>query len=101
MQDAGARIVVTEKAFLDRVAGHRGRSSTWWSSTPASSTSALTVADVEAEGDPDFDFEAAWRAVEPDDLLTLIYTSGTTGPPKGVQLTHANLRSRPCRASTR
>jgi long-chain acyl-CoA synthetase len=31
--------------------------------------------------------------VGPDDLLTLIYTSGTTGPPKGVQLTHANLLS--------
>ena len=24
-------------------------------------------------------------------MLTLIYTSGTTGPPKGVQLTHANV----------
>ena len=24
-------------------------------------------------------------------MLTLIYTSGTTGPPKGVELTHANL----------
>jgi AMP-binding enzyme len=24
-------------------------------------------------------------------LLTLIYTSGTTGPPKGVELTHANV----------
>jgi long-subunit acyl-CoA synthetase (AMP-forming) len=36
------------------------------------------------------DFEAAWRAVDPHDLLTLIYTSGTTGPPKGVELTHAN-----------
>ena len=39
----------------------------------------------------DFDFDAAWRAVEPDDVLCLIYTSGTTGPPKGVQLTHANM----------
>ena len=28
---------------------------------------------------------------QPDDLLTLIYTSGTTGPPKGVQITHANM----------
>ena len=45
---------------------------------------------LEAVGD-DFDFEAAWRAVEPDDVLTLIYTSGTTGPPKGVQLTHGNM----------
>ena len=24
-------------------------------------------------------------------MLTLIYTSGTTGPPKGVQITHANI----------
>ncbi len=39
----------------------------------------------------DFDVEAAWRSIGPDDLLTLIYTSGTTGPPKGVQLTHRNL----------
>ena len=35
-------------------------------------------------------FEPDWRAVEPDDILTLIYTSGTTGPPKGVQLAHRN-----------
>jgi len=33
-------------------------------------------------------FDRSWRAVEPDDLLTLIYTSGTTGPPKGVMDTH-------------
>ena len=30
-----------------------------------------------------FDFQAAWRAVQPDDLAALIYTSGTTGPSKG------------------
>ena len=42
------------------------------------------LADV--EGRPGFDAEPHWRAVGPDDLVTLIYTSGTTGPPKGVQL---------------
>jgi long-chain acyl-CoA synthetase len=52
---------------------------------------AMTIADLEARGDDDFDSEAAWRAVEPDDILTLIYTSGTTGPPKGVQITHRNI----------
>lgn len=30
---------------------------------------------------------------DPEDLATLIYTSGTTGKPKGVKLTHWNLRS--------
>jgi len=33
-------------------------------------------------------FDAMWRAVKPDDTLTLIYTSGTTGHPKGVIDTH-------------
>jgi long-chain acyl-CoA synthetase len=37
------------------------------------------------------ELENSWRAVGPDDPLTLIYTSGTTGPPKGVILTHRNL----------
>jgi long-chain acyl-CoA synthetase len=41
--------------------------------------------------EPGFDAEPHWRAVEPDDLVTLIYTSGTTGPPKGVELTHRNV----------
>src|SRR5215218_2328691 len=84
VKDAGARIIVTERAFKDRVEPLEGLSQV------------LVVDDEDAEPvenhAPDgFDFDAAWRAVEPDDLLTLIYTSGTTGPPKGVQLTHANL----------
>ncbi|MGH2805350.1 MAG: AMP-dependent synthetase/ligase, partial [Thermoleophilaceae bacterium] len=78
LEDAGARVVVTEKAFEDRFRD----------------VEHLIVVDgdgdVESHGRDDFDFEGAWQAVEPDDLLTLIYTSGTTGPPKGVQLTHAN-----------
>ena len=84
LEDAGARILVTEKAFAERAGGLEGVSHV------------LVVDDddaapVEDHASGDFDFDAAWRAVEPDDLLTLIYTSGTTGPPKGVQLTHANL----------
>jgi long-chain acyl-CoA synthetase len=89
VQDAGTRILVTEKAFLDRFEGIEAIEHLVVVDA-GDLDEALTIADVEAEGDPGFDFEAAWRAVQPDDLLTLIYTSGTTGPPKGVQLTHAN-----------
>jgi long-chain acyl-CoA synthetase len=89
VQDAAARILVTEKAFLERAGSVEGLEHVIVVDA-GSLDEALTIADVEAEGDPEFDFEAAWRAVRPDDVLTLIYTSGTTGPPKGVQLTHAN-----------
>jgi long-subunit acyl-CoA synthetase (AMP-forming) len=77
LRDSGARIGVVEPSFRDRM-----------------STEHVIEVDLldELEGDPDFDFDAAWHAVEPDDLLTLIYTSGTTGDPKGVQLTHRNMR---------
>jgi long-chain acyl-CoA synthetase len=83
---------VTEKAFLDRIRTVEGVEHIIVVDATRLDE-ALTIADVEAEGDPEFDFEAAWHAVRPDDILTLIYTSGTTGPPKGVQLTHANLLS--------
>jgi long-chain acyl-CoA synthetase len=89
VQDAAARILVTEKAFLERAGLVEGPEHVIVVDA-GDLDEALTIADVEAEGDPEFDFEAAWRAVRPDDVLTLIYTSGTTGPPKGVQLTHAN-----------
>jgi long-subunit acyl-CoA synthetase (AMP-forming) len=84
VDDAEAKIVVTERAFADRIGALEGVSHV------------LVVDDehsprVEDSAPDGFDFEAAWRAVQPDDLLTLIYTSGTTGPPKGVQLTHANM----------
>jgi long-chain acyl-CoA synthetase len=36
-------------------------------------------------------FAASWRAVGPEDTVSLIYTSGTTGPPKGVVYSHYNI----------
>jgi long-chain acyl-CoA synthetase len=38
------------------------------------------------------DLDTAAAAVRPDDLATVIYTSGTTGDPKGVMLTHRQVR---------
>src|SRR5216683_2318279 len=42
------------------------------------------------EADPKA-FESTWRAVGPEDTVSLIYTSGTTGPPKGVVYSHNNI----------
>ena len=93
--DAGNRIVITERAFVDRLMAVRdgGTPLDMLVVVDGAPEGTLSLDDVEAQGDPDFDFNAAWSAVGPDDLLTLIYTSGTTGPPKGVELTHHNLMS--------
>ena len=53
--------------------------------------SLLTLGRAEAERSPGL-FDATWRQVEPENLAALIYTFGTTGPPKGVMLTHHNVR---------
>jgi long-chain acyl-CoA synthetase len=86
LSDAGNRVLVTEAAFRERVQAARPR-------CPALEHVVVVEAldELAARGEPGFDFDAAWRAVAPGDVLTLIYTSGTTGPPKGVQLTHANV----------
>ena len=91
--DAGAKVALVEEALLKGLSAARG-------DLPdlehvvvlegAQGEGTMAWDDVEG-ADPDFDPEPHWRAVEPEDLLTLIYTSGTTGPPKGVQLVHRNL----------
>ena len=78
--NAGNRIVVTERRFVDAIRA-----------VNAPSVEHVVVLE---DGLPEADhpeFEPTWRAVAPGDIATLIYTSGTTGPPKGVQITHANL----------
>ncbi|MDQ3934150.1 MAG: long-chain fatty acid--CoA ligase [Actinomycetota bacterium] len=92
VSDAKNRIVVTEQAFLDRVRKVKEDCSTVEHIVvvDGEAEGCLSLDDLENSAKDDFDFEAAWKAVEEDDVITLIYTSGTTGPPKGVQITHAN-----------
>jgi long-subunit acyl-CoA synthetase (AMP-forming) len=92
--DAANPILVTEQAFLERIVEVQKSCSSLQHVVVVDGDApegVLTLEDVMERGENDFDFDASWRAVKPDDILTLIYTSGTTGPPKGVQLTHDNL----------
>ena len=90
--NAANKVVFCDERFLDRIKEAGGGVEYVVSVDDVSDVDGvLTLADLEAKGDPDFDFDAAWQAVEPSDLSTIIYTSGTTGPPKGVELTHANV----------
>jgi long-chain acyl-CoA synthetase len=90
--DAGARLLITEQQFLDKVLEAR---------KALPDLEHVLVVDGEApegvthvddlEADEGFDVEASVADLRPHDVLTLIYTSGTTGPPKGVQLSHKNI----------
>ncbi|MEW6474955.1 MAG: AMP-binding protein [Actinomycetota bacterium] len=88
--NAENRVVICEAAFAERVAAAGGKVEhiVCVDGQPAGT---ITLQDVEARAEAGFDFDATWRAVRPEDVLTLIYTSGTTGPPKGVELTHASM----------
>jgi long-subunit acyl-CoA synthetase (AMP-forming) len=94
LRDASVRAIVTESALAERASAGADRAGGVELTVlvDAAADGALALAEVETRGERgELDFEAAWRAVEPGDLLTLIYTSGTTGPPKGVRITHANV----------
>ncbi|MGH2925769.1 MAG: AMP-dependent synthetase/ligase [Solirubrobacterales bacterium] len=92
--DSDSRVVITEQAYLDKILAVRKALDSIEHVVVVDGGAVdgtMSLAELVAAGDDGFDFEAAWRAVEPEDVLTLIYTSGTTGPPKGVQITHANI----------
>ena len=96
-RNAANRVAVTERRFLANVLAARTPEIEHIVLIDGSDAGTITLDDLAGRGARGFDFEASWRAVEPDDVLTLIYTSGTTGPPKAVQLTHASVLFQ-CRA---
>ncbi len=79
--NAGNGVVITERQFLPRVLEARTADVRHVVLVDAAEHGMLTLDDLARARVRGFDFEAAWRAVEPDDVVTLIYTSGTTRPP--------------------
>ena len=90
---AANRIVICQEAFVERLqAARAGTKVEHVVCVDGAPDGTIPLAALEEAAAPEgFDFEASWRAVRPDDIVTLIYTSGTTGPPKGVEITHANV----------
>src|SRR3954453_14022801 len=95
VSDAGNSIIVTEEAYLDTALAVQKACGTVEHVIDVDGggrEGTMSLEELEARGEKntDFDFEAAWKDVDPDDVLTLIYTSGTTRPPKGVPIMHKN-----------
>jgi long-chain acyl-CoA synthetase len=92
LSNARSRVAICESQFAERLLAAGAETGVEHvvcvDDAPAGT---IALAELERRAAAGFDFEAAWKAVEPDDVLTLIYTSGTTGPAKGVELTHANV----------
>jgi long-subunit acyl-CoA synthetase (AMP-forming) len=92
--DAGNRVVITERQFLPTVSAAMALGGAVEHLVVIDGDEAdglMSLDDLAARAPDDFSVAEAAETVEPGDVAVLIYTSGTTGPPKGVELTHANL----------
>jgi len=88
--NAGTKVVICEQQYVDRIRSS-GAKLEHIICIDGAPDGTLSLDDLYGAGKDDFDFESTWRAVRPDDVITLVYTSGTTGNPKGVEMTHAHL----------
>jgi long-subunit acyl-CoA synthetase (AMP-forming) len=91
-EDSGVRVIVTETLFASRATevlkAVAGVEHLVIDGDVASEDRILSLAALEQLENEAFDFEASWRAVDPETIATLVYTSGTTGEPKAVQIPH-------------
>jgi long-chain acyl-CoA synthetase len=91
-RNAGNRVIVTERHFLDTVQAARRLvpEVAHLVQLDGADDDIMSLAELEGTGESSFRFAETWQTVGPDDLAAIIYTSGTTGPPKGVELSHGN-----------
>ncbi|EFC83488.1 long-chain fatty acid--CoA ligase [Parafrankia sp. EUN1f] len=94
---AEAEIVVTEARYLDKVAQAVARLGDQVrhivvadpdGEGPALTGNQISFAEVEATPNDEFDVDASWQAIDPEDIACIIYTSGTTGQPKAAIWSH-------------
>ncbi|GIJ41505.1 acyl-CoA synthetase [Micromonospora andamanensis] len=88
LTDCGARVLIHDPEFGDRVAAARTGKSPRVVVTGAGTADRPGLAQLLSATDVD---DAAAAEVSMDDPAAIIYTSGTTGRAKGAVLTHANL----------
>lgn len=86
----GSVAIVEDDQFASRYAGVRPQLPELRTVGTVRGSGDFTYGDL-LRSDP-IDLDEAVAAIEPDDVVTVIYTSGTTGPPKGVMLTHRQVR---------
>ncbi|MBL7224991.1 MAG: long-chain-fatty-acid--CoA ligase [Desulfobacteraceae bacterium] len=96
LNDSGSRILISQGAFRDKVNDIP-------QSVPTIEKVLWTQADFEPSGSKEMGYESllsdqteeppSCQAIKDDDVAQLYYTSGTTGRPKGVMLTHKNVKS--------
>ena len=88
--NADTKVVICEEQYVDRIKAS-GAHLDHVVCIDGAPEGTVSLDELYAAASHDFDFDSTWRAVQPDDVITLIYTSGTTGNPKGVEMTHTNL----------
>jgi len=96
LNDSGSRILISQGDF-------RGKVNDIPQLVPTIERVIWTQADFKPSGSKEMEYESllsgqteeppSCQAIKDDDVAQLYYTSGTTGRPKGVMLTHKNVKS--------